>query len=45
MLFRSSKVLVAINRDPEANIFGFAKYGIVGDFKAVVPAIIAELKK
>jgi len=40
-----SKVLVAINRDAEANIFSFAKYGIVGDFKAVVPALIAELKK
>lgn len=40
-----SKVLVAINRDVEANIFSFAKYGIVGDFKTVVPALIAELKK
>ena len=40
-----SKVLVAINRDVEANIFTFAKYGIVGDFKTVVPALIAELKK
>lgn len=40
-----SKVLVAINRDAEANIFGFAKYGIIGDYKTVVPAIIAELKK
>jgi electron transfer flavoprotein alpha subunit len=40
-----SKVLVAINRDAEANIFGFAKYGIVGDYKAVIPAVIAELKK
>ena len=40
-----SKVLVAINRDAEANIFGFAKYGIVGDYKTVIPAVIAELKK
>ena len=40
-----SKVLVAINRDAEANIFGSAKYGIIGDYKTVVPAIIAELKK
>ncbi len=40
-----SKVLVAINRDLEANIFTFAKYGIVGDFKTVIPALIAELKK
>ena len=40
-----SKVLIAINRDAEASIFSFAKYGIVGDFKTVVPAIIEELKK
>ncbi len=40
-----SKTIVAVNRDKEANIFGFSKYGIVGDWKQVVPALIEELKK
>ncbi len=39
-----SKMIVAINRDKEANIFKTAKYGIVGDWKAVVPALIAAVK-
>jgi electron transfer flavoprotein alpha subunit len=39
-----SKMIVAINRDKEANIFKSAKYGIVGDWKAVVPALIDAVK-
>jgi electron transfer flavoprotein alpha subunit len=39
-----SKMIIAINRDPEANIFAASKYGIVGDYKAVVPALIEAVK-
>jgi electron transfer flavoprotein alpha subunit len=40
-----SKVIVAINKDKEANIFSVARFGIVADYKQVLPALIAKLKE
>jgi electron transfer flavoprotein alpha subunit len=40
-----SKNIVAINKDPEANIFKVAHYGIVGDWKQIIPAFNNKIKE
>ncbi len=42
---REAKRVVAINIDPDAPIFESADYGIVGDYKEVIPAIIEAIKE
>lgn len=40
-----SKTIVAINKDPEANIFREARFGVVGDWKKALPAFTEKLKE
>jgi len=40
-----ARTVVAINKDPEANIFREASYGVVGDWKKILPALTAKIKE
>jgi electron transfer flavoprotein alpha subunit len=40
-----SKNIIAINKDPEANVFKEARFGVVGDFNKILPAFTNKVKE
>jgi electron transfer flavoprotein alpha subunit len=41
----NAKTVVAINNDPEADIFSRADYGVVGDYKEILPTFVARVRQ
>jgi electron transfer flavoprotein alpha subunit len=41
--FAKSKLIVAIDRNPKAPVFDIADFGIAGDLREIVPALVEEL--
>ena len=42
---KTSDVIIAVNKDPDAPIFGISTLGVVGDLYDVVPGLIEKLKE
>ena len=41
----ASRIIIAVNKDPSAPIFSFAKYGVVEDILEFVPELIEQAKR
>lgn len=41
----SAGTIVAVNNDPDASIFAYSRFGVVGDCSEILPALIAEMRK
>jgi electron transfer flavoprotein alpha subunit len=42
---QTSKIIVAVNKDPEAPIFDLVDFGVVGDLNKIIPQAIEEINK